>query len=332
MIYERILVCHHGRDKLSSPVLYAETARPFICHLAELAVQPPQVLSHAQDKASSRPTSRSPMPGPPPISTIATTTSSGSSFSLSAPDVPASRSSSLSPSSSSSPSPNAAPDASSPAARPDAPATSSGGSNVATGAPLDPEPDEQILEALRSSKDRIYVLKLGEQMEALIKDPSHDGAASFSIVVVLESPTTFTADTQDAALRVRIDLTPATSYQRLLVHRCSAYYKLSPETDPITKNIVVYCRADSRIPSRRICELVPAEESAQPAIQIMRRPRGRQHSQPGSTAGEDADTSDVDASEAAVQDHEEREAEYNEAALEDLHGPFRRRRRKRKRT
>ncbi|CDO73335.1 hypothetical protein BN946_scf185008.g98 [Trametes cinnabarina] len=176
---------------------------------------------------------------------------------------------------------------------------SSGGPNVVVSA-LDPEPDEQILEALRSSKDRIYVLKLGEQMEALIKDR-----------------------------RVRIDLTPATSYQRLLVHRCSAYYKLAPETDPITKNIIVYCRADSRIPSRRICELVPAEESAQPTIQIMRRPRGgRQHSQPGSTAGEDADTSDVDASEAGsigsrgnassaaskrFKTIEEREAAYNEA-------------------
>ena len=30
------------------------------------------------------------------------------------------------------------------------------------------EVDPQILEALRSSKDRLYVLKLGEQMEALI--------------------------------------------------------------------------------------------------------------------------------------------------------------------
>ena len=58
----------------------------------------------------------------------------------------------------------------------------------------------------------------------------------------------------------------------------------------------------TRSPVRRICELVPAEDSAQPAFQIMRRPdrapRGRQHSHPSSTAGEDADTSDVDASEA----------------------------------
>ncbi|KAI0717979.1 hypothetical protein C8T65DRAFT_706941 [Cerioporus squamosus] len=165
----------------------------------------------------------------------------------------------------------------------------------------DAEPDAQILEALRS-KDRIYVLKLGELMEALIKER-----------------------------RPRIDLTPSTSYQRLLVHRCSAYYKLSPETDQVTKTILVYCRSESRIPARRICELVPAEQAAQPAFQIMRRDRplrGRQHSQPGSTAGEDADTSDVDASEAGsvgglssaastgarrYKTIEEREAEYNEA-------------------
>ncbi|EIW58218.1 uncharacterized protein TRAVEDRAFT_123861 [Trametes versicolor FP-101664 SS1] len=170
--------------------------------------------------------------------------------------------------------------------------------NGSSGALLDTEPDAQILEALRG-KDRIYVLKLGEQMEALIKDR-----------------------------RVRIDLTPSTSYQRLLVHRCSAYYRLSPEADAATKNIIVYYRTESRIPPRRICELIPAEESAQPTIQIMRRPRGRQYSQPGSTAGEDADTSDVDASEAGsigsrghvpgaagkrFKTIEEREAAYNEA-------------------
>lgn len=40
-----------------------------------------------------------------------------------------------------------------------------GDPNVALGT----EPDAQIIEALRS-KDRIFVLKLGEQMEALIKE------------------------------------------------------------------------------------------------------------------------------------------------------------------
>lgn len=45
----------------------------------------------------------------------------------------------------------------------------------------------------------------------------------------------------------RIDLNPTTSYQRLLVHRCSAYYKLVPEADTVTKSIFVYYRTDSRM-------------------------------------------------------------------------------------
>ncbi|KAI0630507.1 hypothetical protein C8Q77DRAFT_1063318 [Trametes polyzona] len=200
-----------------------------------------------------------------------------------------------------SPSQDSAPTLSSLHTKSDAPTDVAGPQdpNATSGASLDAAPDPQILEALRS-KDRIYVLKLGEQMEALIKDRS----------------------------RIKVDLTPSTSYQRMLVHRCSAYYKLTPEPDPVTKNIAVFYRSESRIPARRICELVPAEESAQPTIQIMRRPRGRQHSQPGSTAGEDADTSDVDASEAGsigsrsnntsaaakrIKTIEEREAAYNEA-------------------
>lgn len=47
--------------------------------------------------------------------------------------------------------------------------------------------------------------------------------------------------------RISINLTPSTSYQRLLVHRCSAYYKLSPEADSVTKSIAVYFRSESRM-------------------------------------------------------------------------------------
>ncbi|GLB41829.1 putative SUZ domain containing protein [Lyophyllum shimeji] len=166
-----------------------------------------------------------------------------------------------------------------------------------------PDVDPQILEALRS-KDRIYVLKLGELMEGLINDR-----------------------------RPRIDLTPSTSYQRLLVHRCSAYYKLAPESDPISKGIAVLPTPESRIPARRICELVPAEATTQPAFKIMRRsPSDRRsnkaQSQTGSVAGDDADLSDVEPSETGSlggrsnatggsgkkrMTIEEREAAYNEA-------------------
>ncbi|CAL1714591.1 unnamed protein product [Somion occarium] len=163
---------------------------------------------------------------------------------------------------------------------------------------------ETIIEALRS-KDRLYVLKLGEMIENLITER-----------------------------RTRIELNPATSYQRMLVHRCSSYYNVSPETDSTTKMIFVSYRAESRIPVRRISELVPAEESAQPAFKIMRRgaqerSRGRHNSHPDSVIGEDADMSDVEPSETgsisarsnatgSSRKHltiEEREAAYNEARL-----------------
>ncbi|KAH9926958.1 uncharacterized protein B0H18DRAFT_1004707, partial [Fomitopsis serialis] len=178
---------------------------------------------------------------------------------------------------------------------------SSSGSNTESSG----EPDPQIIEALRS-KDRLYVLKLGEQMESLISERG-----------------------------TRITLSPSTTYQRMLVHRCSAYYKLQPESDAATKGITVFYRSESRIPVRRICELVPLEESAQPTIKIMRRstnegPKSRQNSQAGSVTGEEADSSDVDEAGSIVSGRsgrsaatggsakrhltlEEREAAYNEA-------------------
>jgi hypothetical protein len=83
-------------------------------------------------------------------------------------------------------------------------------------------------------------------------------------------------------------------------------------------------------PMRRISELVPLEESAQPTFIIMRRGpadrRVRQNSQPGSVTGEDGDISDAEPSEAGSSGGrsnpagskrhltiEEREAAYNEA-------------------
>ncbi|KAG6886241.1 hypothetical protein C0993_010803 [Termitomyces sp. T159_Od127] len=199
----------------------------------------------------------------------------------------------------------------------------------------DPDVDPQILEALRS-KDRIYVLKLGELIEGLIADRRS--------VPPRPAPARLTAH------RPRIDLTPSTSYQRLLVHRCAAYYKVAPENDPASKGIFVVATADSRMyappappsplplltphsPARRLCDLVPPEATAAPAFKIMRRSppdrrANRAQSQAGSVAGDDADFSDADPSESGSlggrsnatgrsnksrMTIEEREAAYNEA-------------------
>lgn len=52
--------------------------------------------------------------------------------------------------------------------------------------------------------------------------------------------------------RENIALNPTTSYQRLLVHRCSAYYKLTPESDPASKGIIVISTIESRMYVRHV--------------------------------------------------------------------------------
>ncbi|EKM50017.1 uncharacterized protein PHACADRAFT_105667, partial [Phanerochaete carnosa HHB-10118-sp] len=81
----------------------------------------------------------------------------------------------------------------------------------------------------------------------------------------------------------------------MLVHKCAAYHRLVSESDS-SRSIFVSLRPDSAIPVRRISDLVPLEESAQPAFKIMRRVpqdrHARQTSQAGSVTGEDGDVSD----------------------------------------
>jgi hypothetical protein len=78
--------------------------------------------------------------------------------------------------------------------------------------------DASIVEALKSSKDRLYVLKLGETMESLIGQ---------------------------GKLYAKVELQPASSYQRLLVHRCAEFYHLTQESNPSTVTVIV--TSDSRM-------------------------------------------------------------------------------------
>ncbi|KAF8637642.1 hypothetical protein AX17_002710 [Amanita inopinata Kibby_2008] len=145
--------------------------------------------------------------------------------------------------------------------------------NTASASSSDPNPDvdPQIIEALKS-KDRIFVLKMGEVMEGLIREPT----------------------------KSRADVTAATSYQRMLVYRCSTFYKTALESDPITKVFYISLTAESHIPECRISDLVPEETTAQPAIKIMRRAQDRKfksQSQANSVAGDDGELSDIEPSE-----------------------------------
>lgn len=124
-------------------------------------------------------------------------------------------------------------------------------------------------------------------------------------------------------------------YQRLLVHRCAAYHKLSPETDTQSKTIIVSLTTESRMcvlslfltlprsypnlptisPSIRIADLVPAESSPLPTIKIMRRSANdRARLKSRSNSGDpDSDEDSTKSSQKRKQDMTiaEREAAYN---------------------
>ncbi|KAN0137007.1 hypothetical protein V8E53_005004 [Lactarius tabidus] len=164
------------------------------------------------------------------------------------------------------------------------------------------EADPSIFEALKS-KERLFVLRVGGDMERLINER-----------------------------KGRVEIPTATSYQRLLVHRCSTYYRVIPESDSGSRSIWISFSLESRIPPKRISELVPVEQTKQPAIKIMSRSvqdriRAQSQSRTGSVNGEDAESSDVEPSEAGslggrggapsrlkkALTLEQREAAYNEA-------------------
>ncbi|KAM6497075.1 hypothetical protein JOM56_007548 [Amanita muscaria] len=171
-----------------------------------------------------------------------------------------------------------------------------------TSAPdLNSEVDPQIVEALKS-KDRIFVLKCGEMMENLIREPS----------------------------KMRAEVAATTSYQRMLVHRCSSFYKTALEVDQTTKVFYISLMPESCIPERKISDLVPPEAAPQPSIKIMQRTSQdrKPRSQANSVAGDDAELSDLEPSESgslggkstSTTGHkkkrptiEEREAAYKEA-------------------
>ncbi|KAI5981373.1 hypothetical protein EDD15DRAFT_2204121 [Pisolithus albus] len=110
-----------------------------------------------------------------------------------------------------------------------------------SGAANGPTPRMSTLKVL-NSKDRIYVLKLGEQMECMINNHRHNSS--------------------------RLDVghfLPDSWYH------CEAYYKLAPVADPINDAISITLTMESRTRTRHIAELVPAPSDAQPAFNIMQR-------------------------------------------------------------
>ncbi|CAJ0767294.1 11561_t:CDS:2 [Entrophospora sp. SA101] len=141
--------------------------------------------------------------------------------------------------------------------------------------------DGFLLAALKSPKDRLFLLKLDQEMERFIIDEN----------------------------RSRLEFPPMNSYQRLIIHRVAQYFKLSHVVDTSGKAVVLYKSIETQIPILRFSDLLEQEDDEKPekSVKIMRRQQQR------SINPNDPDNNNCEAGERKILSIEEREAAYLKA-------------------
>lgn len=88
--------------------------------------------------------------------------------------------------------------------------------------------DDNLLEALSSSRDRISVLRLEKDIVSFLEDPAHD---------VLEVPS-------------------LNSYQRLLAHKTGDYYQLTHVSDTARQMLLFHKHPWSKVPEQKLCNVI----------------------------------------------------------------------------
>ena len=176
------------------------------------------------------------------------------------------------------------------------------------------EPDDKLLEALESSKDRPFLIRLEQEVIAFVKDSTEP----------------------------MLDLPPCNSFCRLLAHKMADYYALTHYVDNAVTSVRLYRTPYCRIPpplSGLVKVQSPSEATpiSQPSFQIMRREDASRDvrnagsaanttassmapSKAGSETGDDSQhgtgfaspTESVSTRERAAMSREEREAKYKE--------------------
>ena len=110
------------------------------------------------------------------------------------------------------------------------------------------EPDEKLLEALESSKDRLFLMRLEQEVITFVKHSTEP----------------------------MLDLPPCNSFCRLLAHKLADYYALTHFVDNAVTSVRLYRTPYCRIPPP-LSEMVKVQSptevtpTSQPSFQIMRR-------------------------------------------------------------
>ncbi|KAK6584150.1 hypothetical protein PZA11_003880 [Diplocarpon coronariae] len=153
-------------------------------------------------------------------------------------------------------------------------------------------PDEKLLEALESPKDRMFLLRLEQDVIEFVKDSKEPF----------------------------IDLPPCNSFCRMLTHKLADYYHMTHQVDAVAGAVRIFRTPFCRIPPSLTSISNPpttgnSPPSTMPAMKIMRRggggDSGPSPSKAASETGSDGKDKSLSAKE--KQTREEREAAYNEA-------------------
>lgn len=158
-------------------------------------------------------------------------------------------------------------------------------------------PDEKLLEALNSVRDRVWVLKLEQDITDFVKDAS---AQSF-------------------------DVPQCNSFYRMLAHKMADYYLLGHTLDSSFSSVKLWKTPNCRIPPRLSTLTNPSTASSTPPpsapqMQILRREgiglgRGGRGSGQTSRGENDGDSGSDEGKPKVPSTREEREARYEAARL-----------------
>jgi len=91
------------------------------------------------------------------------------------------------------------------------------------------EPDEKLFEALESPKDRMFLLRLEQDIISFVKDStSVPVQTSLNLLLIF------------LIRDMKIDLPPCNSFCRLLAHKLADYYALTHFVDNAVSSVTLY--------------------------------------------------------------------------------------------
>lgn len=126
-------------------------------------------------------------------------------------------------------------------------------------------PDEKLLEALASPKDRLFVLKVEQDLIDFIKDPKY----------VQNQPTTISSSSDTHSREDFLQLPGTNSFYRMLSHKLADYYMLGHLVDDSMSSVRIFRTPSCRLPPPLIGSTPTTTGStpppSAPARKIMRR-------------------------------------------------------------